>query len=382
MEKKYFPRKIKILIGLSQLGIGGLELQALELCNGLDKNKYEIECIPLWSILNLQNEFENAGVKIVNIHKKRSVDIFMFIKLIQYLKKNNFDIVHTWIFSSNTWTRLAAVLAKVPIIIASERNVDDWKKPHHIFIDKLLAKYSDVVIVNSKAVKNFVENEGIPSNKCILINNGLDFKKYSAINLNKNELLEQLNIPKGKVIIGVFANFRPEKDYSTFVTVANEISLSRDNVHFIACGDGVEFNIIKKLVIKQGLEKKISFLGLRRDLPTIMKCTDIFLSTSHREGMSNSILEAMASGLPVVVTNVGGNSEIVENRESGFLVPVGATCQIISAIEKLIDSPSLRKEMGEKGKQFVNNHFSLGAMINSYDDLYTSLFETKGNDVD
>jgi glycosyltransferase involved in cell wall biosynthesis len=370
-------KKIKLLFGLSQLGRGGLELQVLEICKRLSKDKFVIYCLPLWPIYDLEEEFLKAGVKIVKIHKKSSIDFSIVVKLIEFLKNERIDIVHTWIFTSNTWTRIAAILCKIPVIIASERSVDIWKKYPHKIVDKLLSKKTDLIISNSKAVNDFVVSGGIPANKCKIIYNGVDIKKLNKINKPPNIIKKEINIPVNKTIIGIVANFNPQKDYKNFVQAARLILKKRDDVHFVSVGIGPEFNTIIELTKKLRINDRFTFLGIRSDIPNLLTIMDIFTLSSTREGFSNAILEAMAVGLPVVATDVGGNAEAVIDGETGFIVPPQNPEKLAFALLQLIEFPKLRKKFGDEGKSRTELNFGINTMIESYSRSYLELLNKK-----
>jgi glycosyltransferase involved in cell wall biosynthesis len=369
--------QIKILFGLSQLGRGGLELQVLELCKGLSKDKFLIYCLPLWPIYDLEEEFVKTGVQIIKIHKKASFDLSILLRLIKFLKREKIDIVHTWIFTSNTWTRTAAILNNIPVIIASERSVDTWKKFPHKIVDRLLSKKTDLIISNSKAVYEFVISEGISANKCNIIYNGVDIEKANNNNKSPNIIKDEINIPLDKIIIGIVANFNPQKDYNNFVHAANLILKNRDDVHFLTVGIGPELNSILELTINFRINNRFTFLGSRNDIPNVLSVMDIFTLTSTREGFSNAILEAMAVGLPIVATDVGGNAEAVVDGETGFIVPPNDPEELALALIKLIESPKLRKNFGEGGKRRTKLHFDSTTMVETYSKLYLDLINRK-----
>ena len=176
---------IKICYVIGTLNIGGTEKQLLILVKGLDKKRFLPVVISLRKKGHLKKDFEASGIKVIEIGKRFKIDIAFFFKLFNVIKKEKPVIVHTFLFTSNTWGRIAAILNKTPLLISSEQCVDSWKKWHHILIDKILLYFTKIVTVNSYAVKNFYQkSEHIPEPKIRVIHNGTEIKSTNTQNLN------------------------------------------------------------------------------------------------------------------------------------------------------------------------------------------------------
>lgn len=358
---------------MSQLGIGGLELQVLELIRNINKNKFTIFCCPLWKKMALLDEFNKAGATIVRIQKSNSYDIRIIPKLIKFIKFNNIDILHTWIFTANSWGRFAGILANVPSIICSERNEEHWKKIIHKSIDYLLSLKTEKIIANSKRVENFLINkEKINRKKIDVIYNGVDFDRFSSI--NKEEIRKTLTrVKKNNVVIGTIANFNPQKDYRNLLKALSYVYQKKKNISLLVIGKGNLEAEIKKHVKKLQLENIVTFLGRVKNVEDVLHTMDIFVLASEREGFANVILEAMASSLPVVATNVGGNSEAIIDNNTGYIVPKKDPKALADKIIKLIDQPDLANTFGNRGHE-RSRLFSIKKMVNSYEELYFNLY--------
>ncbi len=367
-------RPIRIAHITSQLGVGGLELQALELCRRLDKNRYKIFCCPLWPQYALQKDMEDAGVTVLRIHKRRSYDIGVIPRLVRFLKSERIDIVHTWIFTSNCWGRASAMIAGTPVVIGSERNVDDWKRFYHKWIDRTLARYSNVVLANSRAVRDFMtDREGIPAEKIRIIYNGLDSKRFTECSIARHAARQQFGLPTSATIVGTVANLSPWKDYPNLLCAARIVCDHNPNVVFAIVGAGRMELALREQSKSMNLDRNVFFLGSQRDIPGALKAFDMFVLPSKREGFANVILEAMASGLPVIATDVGGNSEAIVHGLTGFLVPAANSRALSEAVLDLVKDPGRCETMGLAGRERVVQSFSMEQMVQAYDRLYTEL---------
>jgi glycosyltransferase involved in cell wall biosynthesis len=369
--------RLRLLLIVSQLGLGGLELQVLELIRSLDKSRFEIHICPLRAIYDLESEFRAAGANIVHIHKKHAFDLSVLPRLAGFIRKNQIDVVHTWIFTANTWGRLAAWLAGARVILASERNVDIWKDWKYRCIDFALARVTHLILVNSEAVRNFlVEQEHIPAEKIMVIYNGIDVSRFLGAGAGpKSQMRAALGIPADCPVIGTVANFRPQKDYKNFITAMRLVKDRHPDAMFLICGGGAEETVVVRQVEQAGLAGAALFLGVRRDIPQVLQAMDVFVLASRYEGFSNAILEAMLAGLPVVATDVGGNREVIVDGQSGFLVPAGAPVLLAEGVNHLLANPDLRLELGKAARRQVAANFSTEKMHREYQALYLGSVE-------
>ena len=192
-------------------------------------------------------------------------------------------------------------------------------------------------------------------------------------------LRKDLGLPENGILFGCVAALRPVKNHEGMIRAFAE-SIQRDNlnteVYLIIVGDGVLENRLKTLCRKKDVERRIIFMGQRRDVPDILRSLDGFLLNSKTEGMSYAILEAMASGLPIIATDVGGNAELVNHGEEGFLYPEGDAGALANYIQTVAENRGLLKIMGEKARNKVCNLYSLDKMVKAYQNLYEEVYYT------
>ncbi|MBL7087115.1 MAG: glycosyltransferase, partial [Candidatus Cloacimonetes bacterium] len=236
-------------------------------------------------------------------------------------------------------------------------------------IDDYIIRHSIALITNS--IENLEYLKKISSNPSLIngyvIKNGIDV-------LPKNILKKKRE--KHSITIGTVALFKEQKNYPLFIDLCKSITDEYSNVNFMAIGTGPEFDKIVSYSKSNKCDSKLKFMGNRIDSADIMlNKFDIFVLTSKREGLPNAIMEAMGSGIPVVATNVGGVSELVQHGETGFLVPSGDLDGLIKYCKMLINDPDLRAKMGRKGKDFITRNYSSEKMVREFEVLFESILK-------
>jgi len=231
-------------------------------------------------------------------------------------------------------------------------------------------------VANCIAVKKqAIQCEELPEEKMEVIYNGLDFSIYQDLQ-SDGILRQELRIKDAMPIIGMVANFNFEiKGHRFFLEAAKIVLEKIPHAFFILVGDGPLRKQSEQMAKELGIGEQVRFLGKRNDVPSIISNLNISVLSSTSEGLSNVILESMAAGKPVVVTNVGGSSEIVMDGVNGFLVPPADPPAMADAILTLLQNPEKAIQMGNAGKKLAQEKFSVEAMVRSYEHLYRALME-------
>ena len=370
---QYKPKLLRII---TWLPVGGIEKRLVRVLSLL-RDKYDIT---VCCIRDKQGAYENdlkeLGIRVRKIHMRSRLDPVGLYKLYKFMKNEEFDIVHTHMYRSNTPGRIAAKFAGIPVIIANLHNIDTWKSRKHFLIDKILSRYTDKIIAVSDAVKKFnIKNSGIISDKFITIYNGIDIEEFNK-DFDYQAKREELGISEDELLVGIFARLYPQKGHKYFLEAASKINKFVSNVKFMIVGEGPLESELKEQAMKLGIRGKVIFTGLRDDIPELLHIIDVSVLSSFIEGFSNIILESMAAGKPVVVTNVGGNSEAVIDGENGFVVPPANSDKLANAITKVLDNKQLRIDMGRKARERVTK-FSVQEMARQTDILYTTCLAKK-----
>ncbi|MEA3308129.1 MAG: glycosyltransferase, partial [Chloroflexota bacterium] len=233
---------------------------------------------------------------------------------------------------------------------------------------------TDRVACVSQLVADFaVEEVGIPRHKIVVIPNGIDAQAFEHLPA-KPQARARLGLPLNSTLVGTVARLNPVKRLDVLL----QATALMNDVHVVIVGAGPEWERLKTLRKQLGLADRVHLAGQQSNVPEWLAALDLFALTSDWEGMSNALLEAMAAGLPVVATAVGGTPEVVVDGETGFLVPPRDPNALAQAIIRLLRDPDLRHQMGEAGRARVAAHFSVEQMVRKTEALYEKLLAEKG----
>jgi glycosyltransferase involved in cell wall biosynthesis len=367
---------IKVCYILGTLEVGGAEKQLLKLLKSMDRTRF----LPVLIALRggaLRDEFEEV-CRVTVTGKRWKIDPAFLVRLIRTIKKEHPDILHTLMFTSNTWGRIAGITAGVPVIIGSERCVDLWKRWYHRLIDRVLLRFTFRVIGNSDAVKNFYQRtEKIHEDKISVVYNGVDLNEFSGIDVSPS-LKKEMGIEWARFIIGAGGRFTEQKGFINLLRAVPLILKVYPDSVFVFVGDGPLRGSFEKFVRENGIKRNVVFTGYRKDILRIFALCDIIAVPSLFEGMPNIVLEAMALKKPVVGTDIPEIAELVEDGKNGLLIPVKNNSKVIAEkIITLLQGPGPRRSMGEKGYNTVMEKFSLDKMVKGYEEIYLRAWDEK-----
>jgi len=385
--------KITVLFIIDILyGNGGTETSLFRLLTHLDREKFEPIVVPLEPTQSpMIGKMMANGIRVKPFPVSRIYGfnaVRQALRLKKFIQDNHVDIVQTIHFNSDIFGGVVARWAGVPVVISSRRDLGFTEhKKRHIVCRRVVNRCFDIIVANSNAVLQEVRiREQTPGNKLTVVYNGVDVDNYT-VPVCRKEKLNSLGLRSDVWLIGMVANVRPIKGFEYFIQAAARVKQSFPGSQFVVVGGdaefGVEINVYKKKLVrltrKLGLEDEIVYLGMRHDVAEILAVFDIYVSSSLSEGFSNTILEAMASGKPVVATNVGGNSEAVIHGETGFLVPPADADAIAEAIVKVLSNQELCYEMGCRGRSLIQDKFSILSMSQQMQRLFTSLYYVRNS---
>jgi len=357
-------KKICYIIGT--LVPGGAEKQLYYLIKYLDRSKFQPVFIALRSG-RMENDFRKI-VKVKVIGKRWKIDPFFFFSLYTAIKEEQPDILHTFMFTSNTWGRICGILLKIPVIFASERSIDLWKKWYHFKIDRILGKFTKKILCVSEEVKNYyLRKTELPKSKFTVIENGIDLKEIEKVKY-REELREEFGINKNDFVILTGGRLCKEKSIDILLYVVLELKKEIKNLKILIVGEGGEKRYLMEIVKK--LKISVIFTGFRKDIFSLIKISDIVVLTSRWEGMPNLILEGMALKKAVISTDIGGCREIIKDGVNGFLLKYKDKKELIEKILFLYKNPEVRKKMGEEGYKIVKKRFNLFEKIKEYEKIY------------
>lgn len=373
------PVRITYLIG--SLARGGAEGQLLELLKRLERSRWHADLILFndrygdrASDINLQHfslQIPDSGISRSFVKGIKAAAAIA--RLGKRLRQTRSAILHAFLPASFVLAVPAAKLARTPILIGSRRSLVNCYRNGKILarVDRSATRMCDHVVGNCHAVtEEIVRVDGVPSERTATIPNGVDTDKFRP----GERGLRQLHCWSQNVVFGIVANFIPYKRHADFIRAAALISRQAPQARFVMTGE--DRGILSELrcqIAAEGLESRFTIIPGTSKPEMVYPSLDAYICTSETEGLSNVLLEAAASGLPIIATDVGGNGEIVSGGENGYLVPVGEPEQIAAAALALIANPEQRARMGARSRQIVSQKFSLDVMVRQHEELYTKL---------
>ena len=367
--------KIAFVINTIYSPTGGTEKQLLLLLKNLDRSLFEPVLCVVHSSEWLEKEFDLCPVYDMDIHYYRSLGILVkFWRFVRFLRLKKINIVHTLFQDGMRIGITAAKMARIQTIIAVRRNQGYWMKPVDFKVFKLLNRWVDLILANSYDTRKWTaEVEGFPLEKIKVIHNGIELESFTCLpSETRQRYRSKLGIPVDAPVVGIVANLRPVKAIDTFIRAAYRVKMEMPDMHFAIVGDGDLENDLKILAQEFDLGGCIHFLGRRKDIVPILSTFDVGVLTSTSESFSNSIVEYLAAGLPVVCTEVGGAREAVEDNINGFVVPIGDYEQIAGKLLKIFRDNSVTT-MGKASRKKAENLFSSTTMFGAYEKIYISL---------
>ena len=385
-------RKIKILQVITRLIIGGAQEHVMYLCDLLDKKRFQVKLIS-------GPQTGSEGELITEV-RKRYIDLMILpelvreinptkdfpalVKLAKYIRKENFDIVHTNSSKAGILGRLAAKLAGAPVIIhtvhgwAYHNQMGKRKRGLYVTLEKWAEKFTHKLITVSdlnikKGLADGIGNES----KYVTIHSGIDLNRFDPSNLDSKNKKREWNIDPSNRVVGSVTRLSEQKAPADFVRMANEILKHNPKVSFLLVGDGPLKDEIQNLIDRFKISKKVIMTGLRHDIPELLAVMDVFVLSSLWEGLPRVFPQAMAMGLPIVATNVDGAPEAVKDGVNGFLVPPKDFTTLAQRTLQLVEDSRLARKMGEAGRKMVHPDFCIREMVRKTEHLYMKLIETE-----
>jgi glycosyltransferase involved in cell wall biosynthesis len=293
------------------------------------------------------------------------------------LRQSKPVILHSYLVHANFLARATRLLYPVPILISSMRTIREerrWREAIYRLTDPLC----DLTTQNSRqGAERYVKIKAVPASKMWVIPNGVDarcFRPDPDLRANAREVLQL----EGRFVWLAIGRLEPAKDYPNLARAFASIAAQCPESILLIAGDGSLRSELEALVTAQGLGERISFLGVRSDIPALMNAADAYVMASAREGTPTALLEAAATGLPVVATSVGGIPDVVLDQESGFLVPprdhVSLANKMIAVMEL---SEAARRRMGRHGRAHVKANYGWEQIVGQWEAVYTGLLERK-----
>ena len=354
------------------LAVGGAEEMVLNLVRYLPP-EFERSVVCIDQPGPIGAEVQKSGVPFhalgLRPGLRRPVDLF---RLQQFIHDREPTIVHTFLLTASLYGRFAAMLARVPIVIGTEVNVYERKRPLHQVAERWLMRRTDAVIASAESVRDFyVAQISADPAKVVVIYNAVDWSQLQTTK-TRDAVRAEVGVPANAPAAGIIARLTEQKAHRVlFDAIASRPELSA--LHLIAVGDGELRDELRRRVEQLGIANRVHFVGSRRDLGNLIGAIDMFVMPSLWEGLPLSLVLAMGAGLPVIASRVAGIPEVVTDNVSGVLVDPGDVPQLAAAMVGVLQDAALGASLGQAARGFVRPRFGVDGYIASVAALYNRL---------
>jgi glycosyltransferase involved in cell wall biosynthesis len=360
---------------------GGTEKHLVQLIAGLPVDRFRCTVVAFDMGVNpLLDELRARDVPVIHLPVGREYVPNAAVqawRLSRLVRRNRYDIVQTFHQKADTFGALIAWLSGARRLVSSKRDTGDLRKPLHVFLNRRLRSLFQEFIVVAEAVRvAVVARDRLPEARVTTIYNGVDLRKFSPASAQQRfEARTRFGFDSGDFVVGMVAGFRPEKSHDVFFAGLAQALSWIPTLKVLAVGGGELLSQFQKQISHSKLAQRVVFTG---ELPDVLPCLwsmDVAcLTPGSNEGFSNALIEQMAVGLPLIVTDVGGNAEAVIDGVNGYVVPVGDAAALSTALIRMYQNRETQRAMGRASRQRAEARFSLDRMCAEHARLYQALF--------
>lgn len=374
-------KKSNILILDNELGVGGSERLMVDFVKHFDRNRFAVKICCLKEGGYFKNVMVELGVPVFEKLLRHKYDVLAFRRLARIIKEESIDLIDTYAHAN---TVIFSYMAKVSGLVkgfvvgfhamggpTGQKLIPAYVKP---FLDG-----ADVFVACANRHKQYLaEIEGLPAARIEVIHNGVDTTKFHPAEPgNGKQLREQLGINRAETVLTSVASLKPVKCVDVLLKASADPVRGRKDTRILIVGDGPERNNLEALAADLGMRERVIFTGIREDVDEILRISDILVLASRTETFPTVVLEAMASGLPVITTDVGSVREMVEENNSAVVVPYGDPYALSTAIKNLLEDKEKATRYGERGRSIVTEKFRVETMCEKREQLLARVISNK-----
>ncbi len=376
-------KKIKVLHLIKSLGRGGAEKLIPETALVHDQEKFNFHCLYFYhQENNIVDELENAGIK-VHLIPSGNLGLFFQVKRVsEFIKENEFDIIHAHLPWAGIMARFVGNLVNIPIVYTEHNTWERYNKLSY-WGNRISFKKQDVAIAVSNEVALSMRLNSIwdPYKRggrmnLKVIQNGVNTEEFKRLE-TEDRRRKQLGIPKEATVIGIVAVFRDQKRLWLWIEVALKILETCPETHFLLVGDGEWRGRLETQIKKSGKEAHFHLVGVQKGVIPYLSLMDIYLSTSEFEGLPIAMLEAMSCEVPVVATRAGGIGEVIQHGVQGYLSEIEEWEKLSDYSIELIQNPMIHQKMSQAARERVKEGFSMNRMVKQLEEVYREVFYQK-----
>ena len=364
---------------------GGAEEQVMLLSLGLRARGWDVKIVSLVPLFPLSADLQASDICVTSLGMKRGVpDPRGLLRLMKELRSFEPDVVHCHMPQANLLARLVRPVCGFPVLISTLHNLtmERINGKSGCFLERAHAwtdRFSDkTTVICTAALRSYVESGAAPLKKLAVLYNGVDTAKFQPNAQARRQMRRDLGV-EGKFVWLAIGRFERAKDYQNMIQAfAALLQRTTQQIELLICGRGSLEPDIRALVRDCGLTERVRFLGVRHDIPEVMNAADGFVLSSYLEGLPMVLLQASSIGVPIVATDVGGNSEIVIEGMTGFLVPPRNSAALAGAMERLSHLPEPERAlMAARARQLASEQFAIEGIIDRWEALYAEHLNKK-----
>jgi sugar transferase (PEP-CTERM/EpsH1 system associated) len=352
---------IRVAHVVSQLRVGGMEKLLVEFARCADRERFALHFVSLGGRGPLADDIAECGWPVTALDQPEGLRPKLVFQLARVFRRWGADVVHTHNTKPVMYGSLAAKLAGVTRVVHTRHGQRFHASRRATALFCLATRLVDRVVCVSHDSEQLSAAEGLAPHKLCTVWNGIDVARFAYRG------------PRAGGPAVMVGRLSPEKDVATLVRAVALVVREQPAFELHVAGDGSCLPALKQLAGELALDRHVRFLGEVRDVPALLEAASVFVLPSLTEGISLTLLEAMARGLPVVATRVGGNPEVIVDGETGLLVPVQAPADLAAAMLRLCRDPEASRQMGLAGRRRVEQHFDVRRMVADYEALYLQL---------
>ena len=371
---------MRILFLSTSMGMGGADQQLLSAARELRARGHDIMIVSLTPLGAMGIEARAEGFRAESLGMARGVpDPRGLVRLVRLVREWRPDVIHSHMVHANLLARVLRVLAPVPALVSTIHNITEGGALLMAGYRASNALVDHMTIISQAAAARFIRDRIVPSRLLTVIPNGVDPRPFARVAPETRAALRRsLELGDEFVWLAV-GRFELAKDYPNMLRAFASVRERQPGALLLLVGEGALQAEAEALTHTLGLTPAVRFLGVRRDVPDVMRAADGYVMSSAWEGMPMVLLEAAAAGLPIVTTNVGGTGEVVADGSSGFLAPARDPAALAAAMTRLMALPEAdRRAMGEQGRERVMSRFSLVRVVERWEALYRAVLDRKG----
>lgn len=363
---------IRVAYLVEQILPGGAERQLFNLLQSVDQSRFDLSIVAGAGSGFMLDEYQRLGIPITFVKSARGGGKLATMGAVNAVRRGRPHVLHGFQFTANAWGAAARLTFGSIVFIAGARGMQPDLTLSQRLARDAIRRCADHVVTNSVAQTAELYDAGIPSRRVSVIPNGVDISRFPYPG-DRQAARSALHLPANGPVIGMVASFYPVKRWDVFLSAAARVARQRPDVNIVCIGEGSLRPAIEESARRLGISGQTRFTGARRDVPALLPGLDVLALSSDTEGLPNSVLEAMASGLPIVATDVGGVAEAVDEGRTGLLTPRADSAAMADGILSLLDKPRRAEEMGAAGRARVEADFSMDTATKATMDLYERL---------